>query len=53
MLDELLINSADAEVMQKRAQLKSEIDHLLKEAPKLKKTIAGKTMFIEKFVTKR
>ena len=34
-------------------KLRDEIEQLLAEAPTLKRTIVGKTVFIEKFVTKR
>lgn len=34
-------------------QLQHEVDELLDHAPKLKNSMAGKTIYFEKFVTKR
>lgn len=62
MVDELVIvmeacPSPDANVrlvnQVKMDQLRHEIDDLLQLAPKLKNSMAGKTIYFEKFVTKR
>jgi tetratricopeptide (TPR) repeat protein len=45
---------ADEEMdLEKKIALRKDVDYYLKLAPTLKRSFAGKTMFIEKFVTKR
>ena len=60
MIDEILLASGhgDGDGISmvdkvKIEQIKHEVDELLENAPKLKNSLAGKTIYFEKFVTKR